>query len=150
MWSMPHCNHSYHRVANLSYSELSNHAYMEPLNERITRLRNERGLSQRDLAMACNVSHVAVGKWENGLTENLKLANLVALAKFFGMSAGQLLGEEKEDTGASAIASRALSDDESKLIAAFRAGDATARDLMMAQANAVLSHSAQKKRRSAA
>lgn len=51
------------------------------VGERITRLRNERSISQSQLARAMDVSRQAVSKWENGRStpEPLKLIQLAEL-----------------------------------------------------------------------
>lgn len=64
---------------------------METLAQRIKRLRAANGLSQAALGNACQVSRVAVTKWENGDTENLKLINLKRLASAFHISVGELI-----------------------------------------------------------
>lgn len=38
-------------------------------NENLYRIRKEKGLSQEDLAILCNVSRQAISKWENGLSQ---------------------------------------------------------------------------------
>jgi transcriptional regulator with XRE-family HTH domain len=67
---------------------------MKPLGELIADLRKARQMSQTELAARLNVSRVAVTKWENGGTQNLKLANLVALCRLFAVSADSLLRAE--------------------------------------------------------
>lgn len=73
---------------------VSNHRYMATLSERIARLRTDRQMSQHDLGKRLGVSHVSVGKWETGQTQNLKLKNLIALCRLFGISADDLLRED--------------------------------------------------------
>jgi len=68
---------------------------MEALNEKIKRLRGLRGLSQDELATKCGVSRVAVTKWESGATENLKLGNLILLAKALQTTINDLLEVEE-------------------------------------------------------
>lgn len=67
---------------------------MERINERIKRLRDKAGMSQAALARAVGVSRPAVTKWENGDTENLKLANLIKLCQIFRMSADDMISGE--------------------------------------------------------
>lgn len=67
---------------------------MELLAEKIKRLRTARQLTQLQLAKKTGVSRVAVTKWENGDTENLKLANLKRLCAAFDMSVTDLLDEK--------------------------------------------------------
>ena len=58
--------------------------------ERLNRLRKERGLSQEDLAGIIGVSRQAVQKWESG-TSSPDTDNLIALADYFGVSLDYLL-----------------------------------------------------------
>lgn len=58
---------------------------------RLKELRNERELSQRELAKAIGVSPKAVNFWELGVNEP-KASYIIALAKFFGVSTDYLLG----------------------------------------------------------
>lgn len=67
---------------------------MKTLGETIADMRKSRRMSQTDLAARLGVSRVAVTKWENGGTQNLKLANLVALCRLFSVSADSLLRSE--------------------------------------------------------
>lgn len=69
----------------------SNLGYMEPIGDRIKRLREGLSLSQLQLATQVKVSRVAVTKWESGATENMKLANIMALCRIFGISAEELI-----------------------------------------------------------
>ncbi len=64
---------------------------METLAKRIKKLRTANDLSQAALGKLCKVSRVAVTKWENGDTENLKLANLKRLAAAFNISVAELI-----------------------------------------------------------
>lgn len=56
-------------------------------------LREERGLSQMDLANATAISQSAIAKWELGKTEPSASA-LIVLSKFFGETVDFLLGLE--------------------------------------------------------
>ena len=66
------------------------------LEEKLTLLRKEKGLTQFDLAEAVMVSRQAVSKWETGraipTTENLKY-----LRKVYGVSGDYLLNEGEEE-----------------------------------------------------
>lgn len=124
-----------------------NPSYMERLNKRITRLRIEKGLTRRALAEACHVSHVAVGKWESGDTENIKLANVLSLAETFGITASELLAEpapKQEKAGPPVRLSAAEqpmfygTDDEQELLRAYRAADPSTKQLLLAQAKTIL------------
>lgn len=64
--------------------------------ERLYRLRRERGMSQEELGHALGVSRQAVQKWEAG-TSRPDLDNLTALAQCFSVSLDYLvLGEESQ------------------------------------------------------
>ena len=60
------------------------------LGEKIQELRRSNAMSQDVLAEKLEVSRQAVSKWENG-TSDPSTANLLALAKLYGVSAGELL-----------------------------------------------------------
>ena len=65
------------------------------LGERICRLRNERNMSQGDLADALEVSRQSISKWEtNGSVPDLD--KLVKLSELFDISLDELIaGKEK-------------------------------------------------------
>lgn len=64
---------------------------MKIFAERLKELRLEKDLSQRGLAKLLNLSYSAVRQWENeSRTPNAEA--IVAIAKFFGVSADYLLG----------------------------------------------------------
>ena len=58
--------------------------------ERLVQLRKARGMSQEELAEKVGVSRQAVSKWETGAAEP-STSNLLALAKLYGVDAGELL-----------------------------------------------------------
>ena len=63
--------------------------------ERMNRLRRERGLSQEDLAGVVGVTRQAVQKWESGASRP-DMDNLTALADYFGVTLDYLvLGREQ-------------------------------------------------------
>ena len=64
----------------------------------IKKLREERGLTQMDVAKACNVTLCAVQKWDKDL-KNVRLVNLVKIAKCFNISCDELLGLTDSKTG---------------------------------------------------
>lgn len=86
-----HCNHSYRRFANHSFSESCNPTYMDSLSSRIAMLRLRKGMTQAQVAKAIGVSRVAVTKWESGQTANLKLDNLIALCRLFSQTVDTLI-----------------------------------------------------------
>ena len=59
---------------------------------RLVGLRKANKLSQEALAEKLGISRQAVSKWENG-TSDPSTANLIALAKLYGVSAEELLKE---------------------------------------------------------
>lgn len=61
--------------------------------DNLLQYRKEKGLSQEDLAIRCNVSRQAVSKWENG-TANPDMENLKALSECLQISIDKLLGNE--------------------------------------------------------
>ncbi len=63
---------------------------------KLSELRNEKGLSQREIAKIFNVSQGTYNNWENGKTQP-SIEQLVALADFFGVSIDYLVGREGED-----------------------------------------------------
>lgn len=66
---------------------------MEKFAERLKELRNEKGLSQAQLAKATGLSHTALVYWETEQrVPNAKA--IVILAKFFGVTTDYLLGVE--------------------------------------------------------
>ena len=61
-------------------------------NEKLQKLRKEKGMSQEALADELGVSRQAVSKWESGASDP-STANLIALAKLFGTTPEELLKE---------------------------------------------------------
>ncbi len=59
--------------------------------ERLTELRNKKGITQAELATALSVSDKVISKWENGISEPA-LDMLIALADYYGVSTDALLG----------------------------------------------------------
>ena len=73
---------------------------MQIFGERLRDLRQERNLSLMQLAKLTQISNATLCRWENN-TVDVKGAELVILAKFFGVSTDYLLGLEdwnKKDT----------------------------------------------------
>ncbi len=62
-------------------------------SERIKELRQNKGLSQMQLANKLNISQSAIAKWELGKTEPTASA-LISLSKFFGETTDYILGLE--------------------------------------------------------
>lgn len=68
---------------------------MKILSERIKYLREEQGLTQKQLGEAVGYDQSRVAKWENGSLEP-NIDALVALCKFFNVSLGYLVGLEND------------------------------------------------------
>lgn len=66
---------------------------MTEFSNRLKELRTGRGMSQEQLAERIDVSRQVITKWENG-SGAPKIENLIALAKFFGITVDSLLGRE--------------------------------------------------------
>lgn len=63
----------------------------------LKKLRNEKGLTQEQLAESIGVSSRSVSRWENGVNMP-DLSLVIEMAKLFNVSIGELLdGERKED-----------------------------------------------------
>ena len=59
--------------------------------KRLKELRTEKGLSQKQLAQHIGATSSAVSFWETGINEP-KISYVIALCKFFDISADYLLG----------------------------------------------------------
>ena len=66
------------------------------LGKSIKRLREERQITQRQLAYALNISTQAVSKWERGCGYP-DISFLLPLADYFGVSLDELFGRVKEE-----------------------------------------------------
>ena len=87
---------------------------------RLKELREERNLTQNDVATAIHTTRTNIGRWEKG--ENEPSANfIIQLADFFEVSTDYLLGRE-DDFGNVSIqnVAPALSADEQRLIDTYR------------------------------
>ena len=85
------CNYSYPPIANHSCAYACNHRYVPTLSETLRSLRESRGWSLGDAARRLHLSRQAISKWESGDTENIKLANLIALCELYSLSVDSLL-----------------------------------------------------------
>ena len=65
------------------------------IGQKIKQLRNERKLSQPELAKAINVSNGVISFWENDINEP-KASLIIKLSAYFGVSTDYLLGLEDE------------------------------------------------------
>ena len=61
--------------------------------QRLSELRQEKGLSMKQLAKELNTTDAAVSNWENEINEP-KISYLKAIAQYFNVSADYLLGLE--------------------------------------------------------
>lgn len=61
--------------------------------ERLKKLRKSRGLTTSQLALATKTTDGTVSRWENALVIP-KVDSIFLLVKFFGVSAGYLIGTE--------------------------------------------------------
>lgn len=90
---------------------------------RLNELREERNLTQDDIAKAINTSRTNIGRWEKGLNEPAS-SYIIKLADFFEVSTDYLLGRS-DDLGVISISSQKektaeLSPDELHLLEVFR------------------------------
>jgi len=66
---------------------------MKTFGEKLKELRQEKRLSQVDLAKLLYVSQATIADWERGITQT-NFETLVKLADFFEVTADYLLGRE--------------------------------------------------------
>lgn len=66
---------------------------MEKFSERLKDLRIEKGLSIQSLSHEVKIGVASICRWENGKAD-VKGAQLVILAKYFGVTTDYLLGLE--------------------------------------------------------
>lgn len=66
---------------------------MDIIADRLKELRNEKELSQDELAKQTGLSRSAISAWESG-TRVPAATTIIVLAKFFGVSSDYLLGLE--------------------------------------------------------
>ena len=67
------------------------------LGEKLRNLRNEKRLTQKDLADQLHVSFQTISKWESDINEP-DIATLKELAKFYGCSFDYLLNDTSDAT----------------------------------------------------
>ncbi len=73
-----------------------NAAFFQSLGEALKEHRTQKGMTQEFVAEQLGVSRQAVSKWENG-TSDPSTANLLALAKLYGVRPEELLGSVKSE-----------------------------------------------------
>lgn len=66
---------------------------MEVFSQRLRELRQEKGLSMRQLAKELQTTDAAISNWENCINEP-KISYLKAIAEFFNVTSDYLLGLE--------------------------------------------------------
>ncbi|MDY2851341.1 MAG: helix-turn-helix transcriptional regulator [Candidatus Borkfalkiaceae bacterium] len=66
---------------------------MDVFSQRLRELRQEKGLSMRQLAKELQTTDAAVSNWENGINEP-KISYLKSIAVFFNVSSDYLIGLE--------------------------------------------------------
>ena len=101
---------------------------------RLKDLRISINLTQKELAQKLGCNQTAVGKYERGYLEP-NIETLIKLAKIFEVSVDYLLGRE-DDFGNVTITGTApaLSNEEERLLKAFRKLDASERDKIISDA----------------
>lgn len=83
-------------LQKLTFKQLKQGESFMKLNDKITKLRKQKGLSQEALAEKLSVSRQAISKWETG--ESLPdMDNIAFLCKEFDVSADFLLNEDIEN-----------------------------------------------------
>ena len=68
------------------------------INDNIKALRLYHNLSLEEVAKRVGVSRQTIHRYENGIIENIPYENIEALAKVFKVSAGVLMGWEKDES----------------------------------------------------
>ena len=106
---------------------------------KIKELREEKNLTQKELANKIDTTATNIGRWEKGFNEPA-YTYLVKLADFFDVSIDYLVGRE-DDLGIKKYSSEhnraALSEDESDLLKNFRKLGPFARESIIIQVNAL-------------
>lgn len=68
---------------------------MAKFSDRLKELREEKGLSQRQLAKEIDIFQSNISRWESG-SKDLAMENIIQLAEYFDVSVEYLLGQEKD------------------------------------------------------
>ena len=87
---------------------------------KIKELREEKGISVQKLADIIGINPRTIFRWEANTSE-ITHGNLIALADFFGCTTDELLGRENYGTGNIEIIGEKLANDESEILAVYRA-----------------------------
>lgn len=64
---------------------------MKPFRSKLKKLREEKGYSQRELALRCGIDHSKISELENVETSNLYLTTLFEIAKGLEVEPKELL-----------------------------------------------------------
>ena len=83
--------------------------------EKLKELRKKRGLSQKDLAIALNISRESISKYEKGEQE-ASYSTLRRLSKYFGVSIDYLLDNDYKNQSVSDIKNSIRNLERSELI----------------------------------
>ena len=62
--------------------------------DRLREIREDKGLTQKELAIALKTHQSNIAEWESG-KKKPSMFSIIALAKFFEVTVGQLLGTEE-------------------------------------------------------
>lgn len=84
------------------------------LNEKIMKLRKEKGWSQEELAYKLDISRQAVSKWESG-TSQPEIEKVVHMAQIFGITTDELLMTSKDSIETTKEEIKVLNKDEIEL-----------------------------------
>ena len=87
--------------------------YMRTFSERFKTLRQEKGLTQEQLADALHITKQAVSHYERGTREPKNQEMYEAIADFFNVDMNYLIGKNNRT-------SQILNDDEYRLLSAYR------------------------------
>lgn len=90
----------------------------------IKKLREERGMSQEDLAKALGVTNQAVSTWETG-KRLPRMGAIEKMSTLFGVSKGYIIGED-EDSAEEMI----LTSEERALLIAYRSAPAEVKEII--------------------
>lgn len=107
---------------------------------RLLELREEKNLTQQDVANAIKTSRTNIGRWEKG--QNEPTANyIISLANFFEVSTDYLLGRE-DDFGNVSIPAPSMSADAQELLRIFESLDPMHREQILEYARYFANRSA--------
>ncbi|MBX2894713.1 MAG: helix-turn-helix transcriptional regulator [Cyclobacteriaceae bacterium] len=69
---------------------------LQKFRQNLTRIRKEKGLSQRALSYQCDIGHAKISRLESSDNENLTLPTLFEIAKGLGVHPKELIDYEFE------------------------------------------------------